>query len=56
MLGAALLFLGMGLVTIFQPAMVEPAFDVLRLGDYRTAIGIAFVAVALWLIVRKVTQ
>jgi hypothetical protein len=46
----------MGLVTIFQPAMVEPVFDVLLLGDYRTAIGTAFVAVALWLFVRKVTQ
>jgi hypothetical protein len=56
MLGAALLLLGMGLVTIFQPAMVEPVFDSLRLGDYRTAIGVAFAAVALWLFVRKVMQ
>jgi energy-converting hydrogenase Eha subunit E len=53
MLGAAFVLLGLGLVAIFQPAIVEPVLDSLRLGDYRTAIGIGFIFIALWLFVRK---
>jgi hypothetical protein len=53
MLGAAFLFLGVGLMAVFQPAMAAPVFDALHLHNYQAEIGAALVAFGISLFIKK---
>jgi hypothetical protein len=53
MLGVAFLFLGVGLMAVFQPAMAAPIFDALHLHNHEGEIGAALVAFAIFLFIKK---